>query len=326
MSNTKTDDKQFYRIGVDLGGTNIKVGIVNNENEIIASHAMPTDAQRSWELIVKDIAKTIELALKNADISLDDCIGIGLGSPGTVDSEKGIVVYAANFYNFENVPIGKELEKIFSKPVKMSNDANCAALGEFVAGAAKEYESVVLVTLGTGVGTGFVFNNAIFESGGPGGAEGGHMIIVENGELCSCGNKGCLEAYASASSLIRDAKKAATANPNSLLAQLYKENNNKMNGIIPFKAARANDEVGLNVVNSYIKHLATGLANFVNVLRPQVILISGGISNEKEYLTDKLDEYVSKYAFAGQRLNIPQIKTATLGNNAGIVGAAALWS
>ncbi len=326
MGYTEINEKQFYRIGVDLGGTNIKVGIVNEQHEIIALHSAPTDAQRAWELIVADIASTITFAVQKAGIHLDECIGIGLGSPGTVDPHKGTVVYSANFNSFENVPIQQELERLLSKPVKLSNDANCAALGEYVAGAAKEYESVVLVTLGTGVGTGFVFDNKIFEGGGPGGTEGGHMIIIEDGEQCNCGNKGCLEAYASATALIRDANKAVQENPNSLLAELYKENNNKMNGILPFKAARANDEIGLNVVNNYIKHLAIGIANYVNIFRPQVILISGGISNEKEYLTDRLSECVSAYAYGGSRLAIPQIKTATLGNNAGIVGAAALWN
>ncbi len=317
-------EKPTYRIGIDLGGTNIKVGIVNEDNEIIASHSMPTMAQRTWKLIAADIVKTIEIAAQKAGIKVSDCVSVGMGTPGTVDVAKGTIVYSNNFCDFENIPMQNELETALNKPVKMSNDANCAALGEFAAGAAKEYESVVLVTLGTGVGTGFVLDHKIFEGGGPGGAEGGHTVIVANGESCTCGRKGCFESYASATALVRDALKEIENSKDSMMAQLYRENGNKMNGIIPFKAARANDEAGLKVVNNYIEYLGIGIVNLVNIIRPQVVLISGGISNEKEYLTDKLNAYVKANTYAGNKLSIPEVKTATLGNNAGIVGAANL--
>ncbi len=314
-----------YRIGIDLGGTNIKVGIVNEKNEIIAQHSMPTLAQRTWKLIAADIVKTVEIAAKNAGVRIEDCAGIGLGTPGTVDTATGLIVYSNNFYDFIDIPMEKELSDKLKRPVRMSNDANCAAMGEFVAGAAKEYDSVVLITLGTGVGTGFVVNGQIFEGGGPGGAEGGHMVIVRDGEKCTCGRKGCFEMYASATALVRDALKAIETDKSSYMAQLYSENNDKMNGIIPFKAARANDETALLVVDNYIRLLAEGIVNLVNIIRPQVILISGGISNEKEYLTDKLNFYVKNNSYAGEKVTIPEVKTATLGNNAGIVGAANLW-
>ncbi len=317
--------KKKYRIGVDLGGTNIKVGVVNRENEIVAMHSMPTLAQRTWKLIAKDIVKTIHIAAKSAGVELSECEGVGMGTPGTVNVDEGVIVYSGNFLDFEDIPMQKELEDMLNMPVRISNDANCAAMGEFVAGAAKDHDSVVLITLGTGVGTGFVLDNKIFEGGGPGGAEGGHMVIVQGGERCTCGRKGCLEMYASATALVRNSIKAANENPNSLLAKLYKENDNKMNGIIPFKAARANDETGLKIVDDYARFLAVGIVNLVNIIRPQVILISGGISNEKEYLTDKLNYFVNTYSFAGSRIKIPQVSTATLGNKAGIVGAANLF-
>ncbi len=313
-----------YRIGVDLGGTNIKAGVVNENNEIVAQHSMPTLAQRTWTLIADDIVESVKIATEKANISLEDCVGVGMGTPGTVDVEKGLIVYSNNFLDFSEIPMQKHLEEALKLPVKMSNDANCAALGEFVAGAAKEYNSVVLITLGTGVGTGFVLDGKIFEGGGPGGAEGGHMVIVENGEKCTCGRRGCFEMYGSATALVREAIKVANEDESSLLAQMYKENGNKMNGIIPFKAARANDEAGLKVVENYTRFLSEGIVNLVNIIRPQVILVSGGISNEKEYLTDKLNYYVKNNSYAGEKVKIPDVKTATLGNNAGIVGAANL--
>ncbi len=317
-------EKETYRVGVDLGGTNINAGVLNGDNEILSTYSIPTNAHRTWEEIASDIAQAVRCALEVAEISIDDCIGIGIGSPGTVNSKTGVVIYSNNFNNWNNIPLAETIENVLNKKVYLSNDANCAALGEFVAGAAKNYESTVLITLGTGVGTGFVFNGVLFEGGNVGGAEAGHIVIVENGEQCTCGRKGCFETYASATGLIREGIKAAKKHKDSLLAKYYIENNMKMNGIIPFKAAKANDEVALKVVNAYIRYLSEGIVNLVNVFRPHVVLISGGICGEKEYLTDPINKFVQENAFGGNRIDIPEVKVATLGNNAGVVGAANL--
>lgn len=313
-----------YRVGIDLGGTNIKAGVVDENNCIVATAKRKTKAERPWQQIADDIIETAKEALTAANVDISDCKSVGIGTPGTVNAQTGVIVFAANFYNFENIPMGKYVEKGIGMPVSISNDANCAALGEYVAGAAKNAESTVLITLGTGVGGGVVFDGKVFEGGGPGGAELGHTTLIAGGEACTCGRKGCFEAYASATALVREAKKAAIANPNSLLMKLCEGNVENMNGVFPFTAARQNDEVALAVVNQYIEWLGEGIVNMINTFRPKIVLISGGICGEGEYLTDPLNEYAAKYSFAGSRVEIPPIIAASLGNDAGIIGAASL--
>lgn len=315
---------KMYRIGIDLGGTNIKVGIVNGENKIIATAKRKTLAQRPWQEIAQDIALCVKDAVAEAETDLSQCEKIGIGCPGTTNAETGVVVYANNFNGWVNIPLGEYLQNELKLPVSLSNDANCAALGEYVAGAAKNYKSTVLITLGTGVGGGVVFDGKIFEGGNPGGAELGHCIIIADGEQCTCGAKGCWEAYSSATALIREAKAKATQCPESLLCRLCEGDLENMNGIIPFKAARENDTAALEVIDQYIKWLGIGLVNMANVFRPDVILISGGICGEGTYLTDPLNTYVKKYSYGSAYTPVPQVITATLGNDAGIIGAAAL--
>lgn len=317
-------EPQAYRVGVDLGGTNIKAGVVDADNRVVASHSVKTLAQRPWREVAADMAACVRTALEKAGVTLDACESVGIGCPGTVDARTGIVVYSNNFKDWENIPLGPELERLLGRRVRMSNDANCAALGEYVAGSAKGCGSMVMITLGTGVGGGVVFDGRVFEGGGPGGAELGHTLAVENGELCTCGRRGCLEAYCSATALIRDAKRAAAAHPESALNTLCGGNPDKMNGIIPFQAARAGDAAAKHVVDEYIRRLGEGIVNFVNIFRPEMVLISGGICGEKEYLTDPLNAFVRANAFAGERVPIPPVRTASLGNTAGIVGAANL--
>lgn len=313
-----------YRIGIDLGGTNIKVGIVDEQNNIIAAAKRKTFSQRPWQEIAADIAGCVLDAVSEAKTDLSQCEKIGIGCPGTTNAETGVVVYANNFNGWVNIPLGEYLHNKLKLPVSLSNDANCAALGEYVAGAAKSYKSTVLITLGTGVGGGVVFDGKIFEGGNPGGAELGHCIIVADGEQCTCGAKGCWEAYSSATALIREAKAKALACPDSLLFKLCEGDIENMNGIIPFKAARENDAVALEVIEQYVQWLGIGLVNMSNIFRPDVILISGGICGEGAYLTDPLNAYVKKYSYGSAQLAVPKVVTATLGNDAGIIGAASL--
>ncbi len=313
-----------YRIGIDLGGTNISAGIVDGANAIVAKHAMKTLAQRPWREVAADMAQTVLTALEKSGLTLADCTHVGVGCPGTVDAANGIVVYSNNFKDWEDIPLQAELERLLQKPVRISNDANCAALGECVAGAARGVQNAVLITLGTGVGGGVIVNGSVFEGGHAGGAELGHTVIVEQGEPCSCGRKGCLEAYASASALVRDAKRAALAAPDSLLNAMCEGSIERMNGRIPFNAARAGDPTAQAVVEAYTRHLGEGIANMVNIFRPDVVLLSGGISGEKEYLTNPLEAFLKTNTFAGTRTFIPPVRTAMLGNDAGIVGAANL--
>lgn len=315
-------EKQRYRIGIDLGGTNIKAGVVDEGNEIVASSKRKTRVERPWQEVVKDIAMAALDAVAKAGLTLDDCVGVGMGSPGTVDGARGVIVFSNNFF-WENIPFAEEFRKYIPLPLHITNDANCAALGEVVAGAAKGCQSAVLLTLGTGVGGGVVIDGKLFE-GGPGGAELGHTTLIAGGEPCTCGRRGCIESYCSATALVREANRAADEHPESLLARLRRENGGEMNGVLPFSAARKGDGIAKAVVDQYLEWLGEAITNFINIFRPEMILISGGICGEGKALTDPLNAYVHQYSFSGERIPIPPVVPAKLGNDAGIIGAASL--
>ena len=314
----------LLRFGIDIGGTGIKAGVVDHENHILGQAYVPTGAQRAWQQVIPDIAKAAQEALQSAGLCGEAVGSAGVGCPGTIDAKTGTVVYSNNL-NWKDVPLAQALRRLLDVPVRISNDANCAALGEVCAGAAKGLQNVFMLTLGTGVGSGIILNGKIFEGGGPGGAEFGHTLLVENGERCTCGRRGCLESYASATALIRQARRAAEAQPDSLLCTLCEGDLSRMNGRIPFQAARQGDPAALQVVQTYTAHLAAGIANAVNIFRPQAVLLSGGISKEGTYLTDPLTERVKQEVFGGAASFLPEIRTAQLGNNAGLIGAANLF-
>lgn len=317
------ESSKKYRIGIDLGGTNIKTGILDENGTILLKSSTPTGAQREWQQVADDIIASVKNLMEQMNISFDDCVGIGMGCPGTIDSQNGIVVYSNNFNNWKNLPMVEYLHAALPLPIRISNDANCAALGECVAGAAKEYNSAVMITLGTGVGGGVVWDGKLFE-GGPGGVELGHTVIETNGKPCSCGRKGCFEAYASANSLIRDAVAAAKAHPESSLNQLCDGNLDNMNGKIPFDAAQAGDPVAQEVINEYIRMLGEGITNMVNIFRPEVVLLSGGVCAQGENLTVPLNAYLNEHAYGAQYNPAPPVKIAQVGNDAGLIGAAFL--
>ena len=312
---------QTYRIGIDLGGTNIKVGIVNKKQEIIASASRKTRKERPYQEVLDDMAETVKDALKKIEVSITACNGIGIGSPGTIDHENGIVIYSNNI-SWEQIPLAEEIEKRLSLPVKISNDANCAALGEALAGSGKDCKNLVLLTLGTGVGGGVIIDGKLFQVR-IGGMELGHTTLIAGGEPCTCGRQGCVEAYCSATGLIREANKAADCFPDSLLEKM-REEMGEMNGKIPFEARKIGDKQAIRIINQYINWLGEAITNYVNIFRPQMVLLSGGICGQGKSLTDPLKKYVETYAFAGKRISIPKIEIAKLGNDAGIIGAANL--
>lgn len=313
----------MYKVGIDLGGTNIKAGIVDAEYRILEQASVPTCTGRAETEIIKDMAMLVKKLMEQLGISETEIEGIGIGSPGMIDAKEGVVVYSNNF-GWNNVALVQEMHRYFSCPIKVSNDANCAALGEAKAGAAKGVANVVLVTLGTGVGGGIVVDGKLFEGGHAGGAELGHTSLVAGGEECTCGRKGCIEAYASATALIRDAKRAAERYPESVMNQLCENNLDNMNGKIPFDAAQAGDVAAKEVTENYIMYLGESIANYVNIFRPDVVLLSGGVCNQGEKLTEPLNQYIKDKCFGGEKSFIPKVHCATLGNNAGIIGAASL--
>ncbi|MGN0351314.1 MAG: ROK family protein [Roseburia sp.] len=313
----------MYRAGIDLGGTNIKAGIVGEDQKILMEGSVPTKAERSYQDVIRDMADLVKSLLRKLNFEEEKLSGVGVGSPGTIDAVNGIVLYSNNF-GWENVPLVKEMKRYFSCPVSISNDANCAALGEVKAGAAKKISNAVLLTLGTGVGGGVILEGKVFEGAHAGGTELGHTSLIYGGKLCTCGRRGCVEAYVSATALIRDARQAALEHPKSKMNELCGGELSQMNGKIPFDAAWDGDETAKEVVNQYITYLGEAIANLVNIFRPDVVLLSGGVCNQGEKLTKPVNEYIKDKCFAGNKAFIPDVKCAILGNSAGIIGAANL--
>lgn len=312
----------MYTIGIDLGGTNIVSSVVDDKYNIVASSKTPTNAIRSAEKIFDDIAKVTKEAVEKAGIEMSDIDSIGLGTPGTVNGD-GIIEFANNL-GFNNVPAKDMLvERLGVEKVFIENDANCAALGEAYAGVGNGAKDFVAVTLGTGVGSGVIVDGKIVNGVNFAGGECGHMVIMVDGEECTCGRRGCWEAYASATALIRQTKKAMEENPDSVMHQLAKEEG-KVSGKTAFDAMRKGDIAGIKVVDKYIKYVSCGLINLVNALQPEIICIGGGICNEGETLMKPLRRYVQAERYSIHSKIQTRIVKAELGNDAGVIGAAIL--
>ncbi len=311
----------MYYIGIDIGGTGIKAGVVKENGEIICKGSIPTEAGAEYTVLAKHIADLSLQVIKDAGISMDEVKAIGMGCPGSIDDKNGVVIYANNL-NLLNAPLCAEVGKYIDKPVYIGNDANCAALGEYFALDDKSITDFIAVTLGTGVGGGIVIDGKLFTGSNGVAGELGHMVTVVDGEDCSCGRKGCWEAYASATALIRDAERAAKLSPDSLVAKLIAENGGKANGKIVWDAMHAGDSVAKEVIGKYIQHIAEGIVNLINIFQPQVIAIGGGVSVQGDYLLNPVKECVADRCYG--TLKTAELVMAKLGNDAGIVGAAFL--
>ena len=312
----------MFTIGIDLGGTNIVAAVVGEKYNIIAKAKTPTAVPRSAELIFDDIAKVCKEAVEKAGLTMNDISSVGLGTPGTVNSD-GVIEFANNL-NFDNVPAKDMIiERLGDKPVYVANDANCAALGEAYAGCGNGAKNFIAVTLGTGVGSGVIIDGKIVTGVNNAGGECGHMVIVVDGEACTCGRHGCWEAYASATALINQTKKAMEQYPDSVMHQLAKEEG-KVSGKTAFDAMRRGDIAGIKVVDQYIKYVACGIINLVNALQPEIICVGGGICNEGETLLRPLRRYIEAERYSVYSKIQTKILKAELGNDAGIIGAAIL--
>lgn len=308
-------------IGVDLGGTNIVVGLVDEDGKILKSISRPTVKERGVEPIFDDIFSMCNEIINEFKLDKTSLKGIGIGIPGTIDDKNGVIVYSNNI-KIDNFNVREYAKGKIDYEIKMANDADSAALGEVVAGSAKGCSDAIVVTLGTGVGGGIIINGQIFPGFYPGGAEVGHQIIEVNGRQCSCGNKGCFEAYSSASALILAAKKKAEENKDSLLYKLVEGDMEKMNAKVPFDADQAGDKAGHEVIEEYLDYLSVGILNLINVFKPEAILLGGGVCKQGENLTTPLKERLAKMVYAGDLKT--EIKIASLGNDAGLIGAAML--
>ena len=289
-------------IGIDLGGTNIKGALVSAEGEILKEHSIPTRVDLGPEAVAGRIGQVIA----QLSIGEDTVGGVGVGCPGTVDDASGIVRFAANL-NFVNFDLRSALRAHTALPIHLGNDANAAALGEALFGCGRGAESTIVVTLGTGAAS-----------------EIGHMVIAENGEECTCGSRGCFEAYSSATALIRDTKRTMAAHPESLLHAIAAEQGG-VDGRTAFLAKERGDEAGAQVVEDYIEHLACGLTNLVNIFFPEVLALSGGVANQGDALLLPLRERVRERSFGSRyAVSHTRIELCTLGYRAGVIGAAML--
>ena len=315
-------EKKYYA-GIDLGGTFIKAGIVDGEGNLLAADKVPTASRGDYAAVVRDMAELVKNLCRRLDIDYRALSGVGIGAPGSIDSERGVIVYSNNL-KWHDVPIVEMLEKELGLPVSITNDANAAALGESYCGASKGCRSSVLVTLGTGVGSGIVLDGKLYEGKCSAGAEIGHTVIKAGGKKCTCGRRGCLEAYASASALVREAKRAMKRNPQSVLWEMCGGDIGKVDGKAVFDAVRKGDFTANAVLDRYAEYLAAGLVDIANLLRPDMILIGGGISAAGDLLLKPLKAVFDREVFGGNSYASVSLGLASLGNDAGIFGAARL--
>ena len=297
-----------YHLGLDVGGTNLVAGVMNDEFQILAKCSLPAGAGRSIEEITGDMAAVSSEAVAKAGLTMDDIGSWGIGMPSCVNKKTNLLVHA-NCFGWKNVPIYDFLEPLLPLPVKIDNDANCAAYGEALTGAAQGFDNVLMLTLGTGVGGGIIIDKQIYKGADGMGAELGHTKLVYNGELCTCGQRGCLEAYCSATALIRHAKEATGKDLDAKMV---------------FDGAKIGDEQCKALVDDYIAHLAAGISSFITIFRPEIIILGGGVANAGDALFRPLNEQLKECTFGASEIGVPQVIPATLGNDAGLIGAAFL--
>ncbi len=319
----------MYYLGIDLGGTNIAAGIVNENYEIVKKKSTPTLANRDGKLIIKDMAELCRNLIAECGLTLDDIAYAGIATPGTANSETGVVEYANNL-PFKKFPIADLLKEYLGiKEVYIENDANAAAKAEAIAGAAKGAKYSVMITLGTGLGGGIVLDGKVYSGFNHAGAELGHIVIEKDGKQCTCGRRGCWETYSSATGLANMTRehliKAREEGRKTIIEDMIGGNLDNCNARVSFAAMKQGDEVGKEIVDEYISYLASGIATIINIFQPNVLSIGGGVCGEKDYLLKPLEKEVFGQTYTKTGVS-PQteLKIAELGNDAGIVGAAVL--
>ncbi len=315
----------IYCVGIDLGGTTIKAGIVDEDYRIVKSGAIPTITDRGAEKLIQDMAELVSVLLKEAEISMDEVASVGVGVPGTANKKTGIMEYANNL-NMKDEPFILFLKRYFKKPVYFTNDANAAAWGEYLAGSGKGYRSLVMVTLGTGIGGAMILDGKLYEGCNFAAGEFGHFVIQCEGEPCNCGRRGCFETYASATGLIRMAKQAMETEEGrkSSLWNLCSGETDGLNAEMIFKAAKKGDLTAGQTVERYLYYLSVGITDIINIFQPEILCIGGGVSRAGNQLLDPLKRMVDQQIYTRDSQVKTEIVTATLGNDAGIIGAAML--
>ncbi|MBR2719573.1 MAG: ROK family glucokinase [Clostridia bacterium] len=309
-------------IGIDVGGTGIQMGVVDENGHIITKGGIVTRTDIPVEEQIKAMADCALETLEKSGYTLDDLQSVGIGIPGIAEPGTGMVPFCTNL-GWVNVPLKETFQKYINKPLFIDNDATVAGLAESVAGVSAGTHSSVFLTLGTGVGAGIVINGKVWSGFHGVGSEVGHMILELDGEPCSCGNRGCLERYTSATAIIRMAREAVAKHPESMIMTLCEGDPAKINAKMVFDAAREGDEQGKKVFRRYARYLGQAIANVINFLDPEVVVLGGGVSKAGSFLLDAVREETPKYCVY-KAMPISRIELAELGPDAGIIGAAML--
>jgi len=311
-------------IGIDVGGTNLKAGLVDESGLILATHRMKIAQVDDQDSLAWTLVSLTQDLCQAAGVPLDQVASVGVGVPGAVEIHAGSVLYTCNL-PLRNVPLRKLFHRYLPLPLYVENDANCAALAEYYVGAGRGSKRFVTITLGTGIGAGIIHNGKIFHGANGMAGEVGHMTIVYGGEPCPCGRRGCWERYASAAALKRLTTEAMATHPESLLHQVVAENDGRVSGQSAFIAMRRGDPTGKAVCDQYIDYLATGITNLINIFQPDTLAIGGGVSNEDDrYLLTPLRCLVERESLPCNRDRMTKVVRAELGTQAGIIGAAFL--
>ena len=311
-------------IGIDIGGTNLKAGLVDEQGELLAMCKQKIISITDRETLALAMADMTRALAQETGTELEEIASVGVGVPGAVEIRSGSILYTCNL-PLRNVPLRHLFHRHLRMPLYIENDANCAALAEYYVGAGRDSKRFVMITLGTGVGGGIIHNGKVYHGSNGMAGEVGHMSIVHGGRPCPCGRHGCWEQYASASALKRMAWEAVQEFPDSILAQIVAENNGVVKGKSAFVAARQGDAVGQSVCDMYVDYLASGIVNLVNIFQPDTLAIGGGVSNEAdEYLLHPVQRQVARETIPCNHDKMTHIVKAELGDRAGIIGAALL--
>ena len=308
--------------GIDIGGTSIKGAVITDKGVILDRFSLKVNKEDSPEHTLGKLCEIINTIINKNEFD-EPISGIGIGTPGIIDFDKGMILSSPNLPTWTSFKIKEFIKEKTKLPVEINNDANAAALGESTFGSGKSYDNVVMLTLGTGVGSGIILNKKIYDGNKHQGAEIGHMVIKTNGRKCGCGRRGCLEAYASATALIKITDEELKRHPESKMADVINELG-KCDARVPFIAAKQGDKAAKRIIRNYVRDLSEGILNICNIFRPEAIILSGGVANEGEYLLDMIRKYIKKHHYGMLNSPFVDIRQATLGYDSGKIGAACL--
>lgn len=311
------------RIAVYMTSKDVQIGLFDVHQNCLKKETISMEFPGDYRAVIEKIGMQIQEMLDEMELKMDHCIGIGAAIPGTIDKKNGTVVYSNNI-GWKDVPFAKELQKYIPLPVYMDNNANCIAIEEKLKGAAKNYHNIVLLTIGSGIGGSVILNDQIFDGCLPGGSELGHVCIQMDGPMCTCGRRGCLETFASVPALLRSAKAAMLSNEDSLLWELCGRNIDDITEDKIIEAAQKKDAIAEKILHSYIRSLCTGITNYTNIFRPDLVLLKGSIFDENEYLLEEIHSFIIRKCFGGNETGIPDVKAAKTGKEDGLYGAANL--